>query len=285
MNDHGVAASKSAGEILEAVVEDGREELDRASLGLAFSGFAAGLNISFSAVAVAVVGALTGGIGLAALLVYPLGFLIVILGRAQPFTENTVTPVTVALTDLGIIPNMLRLWVVVFIANLLGATVFSAVIVYGHILDPEALKVLFTEVSHKAQYGFGAVFLRAIFGGSLVALIAWLVAASRDTISQIFFIFSLALLIPAAGLTHCIAGSLEFLISVFSGKETWAEYLGGFLLPTTLGNIVGGVVLVSLLNYGQVIGSKKKTSLSKVTDRGQMGSDRANTSVGKDHIS
>ena len=268
MNDHGVAASKSAGEILEVVVEDGREELDRASLGLAFSGFAAGLNISFSAVAVAVVGALTGGIGLAALLVYPLGFLIVILGRAQLFTENTVTPVTVALTDLGIIPNMLRLWVVVFIANLLGATVFSAVIVYGHILDPEALKVLFTEVSHKAQYGFGAVFLKAIFGGWLVALIAWLVAASRDTISQIFFIFSLAFLIPAAGLTHCVAGSSEFLISVFSGKETWVEYLSGFLLPTTLGNIVGGVVLVTLLNYGQVIGSKKKTFLSKVTDRG-----------------
>ena len=111
-------------------------------------------------------------------------------------------------------------------------------------------------------------FLKAIFGGWLVALIAWLVAASRDTISQIFFIFSLAFLIPAAGLTHCVAGSSEFLISVFSGKETWVEYLSGFLLPTTLGNIVGGVVLVTLLNYGQVIGSKKKTFLSKVTDRG-----------------
>ena len=95
-----MADSKNAGEILKAVVEDGREELDRASLGLTFSGFAAGLNISFSAVALAVVGALTGGVGLAAYLVYPLGFLIVILGKAQLYTENTVTPVTVALTDL-----------------------------------------------------------------------------------------------------------------------------------------------------------------------------------------
>jgi len=131
-----MADSKSAGEILEAVVKDGREELDRASLGLAFSGFAAGLNISFSAVALVVVGALTGGVGLVAYLVYPLGFLIVILGRAQLFTENTVTPVTVALTDLRAVPNMLRLWAVVFVANLLGATLFSAVIVYGHVLEP-----------------------------------------------------------------------------------------------------------------------------------------------------
>jgi formate/nitrite transporter FocA (FNT family) len=263
----GMADSKSAGQILEAVVKDGREELDRASLGLAFSGVGAGLNISFSAVALAVVGALTGGVGLAAYLVYPLGFLIVILGRAQLFTENTVTPVTVALTDLRAVPNMLRLWAVVFVANILGAMLFSAVIVYGHVLEPGVLRVLFEEVSHKAQYGFGSVFLKAVFGGWLVALIAWLVAASQDTISQVFFVFSLAFLIPAAGLTHCIAGSSEFLISGFSGEEGWAEYLGGFLLPTTLGNIVGGVVLVTLLNYGQVMGSKAKTALSGVTDR------------------
>jgi formate/nitrite transporter FocA (FNT family) len=262
-----MADSKSAGEILEAVVKDGREELDRASLGLAFSGFAAGLNISFSAVALAVVGALTGGVGLVAYLVYPLGFLIVILGRAQLFTENTVTPVTVALTDLRAVPNMLRLWVVVFVANLLGATLFAAVIVYGHVLEPGALRILFEEVSHKVDYGFGSVLIKAVFGGWLVALIAWLVAASQDTISQVFFVFSLAFVIPAAGLTHCIAGSSEFLISVFSGEEGWAGYLGGFLLPTTLGNIVGGVILVTLLNYGQVMGSRAKTALSGVTDR------------------
>jgi formate/nitrite transporter FocA (FNT family) len=90
----------------------GSEELDRASLGLTFSGFAAGLNISFSAVALAVVGALTDGVGLAAYLVYPLGFLIIILGKAQLYTENTVMPVTVALTDPRTVPNMLRfgLW-------------------------------------------------------------------------------------------------------------------------------------------------------------------------------
>jgi formate-nitrite transporter family protein len=262
-----MAESKNAGEILEAVVEDGRDELDRASLGLALSGFAAGLNISFSAVALAVVGALTGGVGLAAILAYPLGFLIVILGRAQLFTENTVTPVTVALTDVRTIPNMLRLWVVIFVANVLGVIVFSAVIVYGHILESAQLEVLFGEVSHKAEYGFGAIFLKAIFGGWLVALMAWLVAASQDTISRIFFVVSLAALIPAAGLTHCIAGSSEFLISVFSGEQTWAEYLGGFLLPTTLGNTVGGVVLVALLNFGQVMGSRAKTALSGVTDR------------------
>ncbi|MDP8945966.1 MAG: hypothetical protein M3N03_08560, partial [Actinomycetota bacterium] len=96
---------------------------------------------------------------------------------------------------------------------------FSAVIVYGHVLEPSTLRILFEEVSHKARYGFGSVLLKAIFGG-------WLVAAFQDTISQVrnFFVFSLTFLIQAAGLTHCIAGTSEFLIRVFSGEESWAEY-------------------------------------------------------------
>jgi len=261
-----MATSKSAGEILEAVVEDGNEELQRASAGLAFSGFAAGLNISFSAVALGVVGAMTGGIGLIAMLVYPIGFLIVILGRSQLFTENTVTPVAVVLTKLGNMPNMLRLWTVIFVFNVLGAAVFAATIVYGKVLPPSALELLLDEVADKLEYGFWLTALKAVFGGWLVALIPWLIASSRDTISQVFFIYILVFLIPVAGLTHCVAGSSEVLMSVFAGETSLSEYLGGFLLPATLGNAVGGVVLVTLLNYGQVAGSKKKTSLARYTD-------------------
>jgi formate-nitrite transporter family protein len=45
---------------------------------------------------------------------------------------------------------------------------------------------------------------------------------------------------------------------VFVGETSWGEYFLGFLVPATLGNAVGGIVLVTLLNYGQVIGSKRK---------------------------
>jgi formate-nitrite transporter family protein len=80
----------------------------------------------------------------------------------------------------------------------------------------------------------------------------------------------LAFLIPAVDLTHCIAGSSEVLVGVFTGEVSPSGYLGLFLLPVTLGNIVGGVFLVTLLNYGQVAGSKPgaKTSLSGYTAEG-----------------
>ena len=127
---------KKAGEILETVVDDGNEELGRASLGLGLSGLAAGLNVSFSAVALGVVGALTGGVGLVAALLYPIGFLIVILGRSQLYTENTVTPVAVVLTDSSVLWNMRRRWVVIFVANVIGAILFAATVVYGEMLPP-----------------------------------------------------------------------------------------------------------------------------------------------------
>ena len=262
-----MAASKTAGEILEAVVEDGQAELDRASAGLALSGLAAGLNVSFGAIAFGVVASLAGGIGLAAMLFYPVGFLIVILGRAQLFTENTITPVAVVLTRLGNIPNMLRLWGVVFVSNVLGTVILAAALVYGDVLSPSALGILVDEAVRKVDHGFWVAALKAVFGGWIVALIAWLVAASRDTITQALFIFVLAFLIPAVDLTHCIAGSSEVLVGVFAGEVSPSGYLGLFLLPVTLGNILGGIFLVTLLNFGQVAGSKSgaKTSMSGYT--------------------
>ena len=253
-----MAATKKAGEIYKDVVEDGREELERASTGLAFSAFSAGLNISFSAIALAVVGSLTGGIGLLAMAAYPIGFIFVILAQAQLFTENTVPPVAVALSDRSQIPNMLRLWAVILVFNNLGVIAFAFVVTYGGVLTPAALDLLLGHVADEMGYGFWEMTLRGVFGGWLVALVAWLVVASRDTTSQIFFIFGSVFLIPAAGLVHCVAGSTEVLISSFMGETSWGEYLGGFLLSATLGNTIGGIVLVTLANYAQVAGSEAK---------------------------
>jgi len=247
---------KNAGEIYQDIVEGGREELERASAGLAFSAFSAGLNISFGAVALAVVGSMTGGVGLLAMAVYPVGFLIVILGQQELFTENTVTPVAAALKDRSHIKNTLRLWMVLFVFNIVGAIAFAFALVYGGILGPAALDLLLEEVARKIEPGFWAVTVKGIFGGWLVALVAWLATASRDTISQIFFIWLLVFLIPLTGLVHCIAGSSEVLIGVFAQEFSLLEFLGGFLVPATLGNAIGGIVLVTLVNYAQVAGSK-----------------------------
>ena len=236
------------------------------------SGSAAWLNISFSAVALGVVGSLTGGVGLVAALLYPIGSLIVILGRSQLYTENTVTPVAVVLTNLGALPNMLRLWMVIFVANVLGALISAATVVYGEVLPAPALQVLFDEVAGKLEHGFWNATLKGLPSGVgwWRPWPGWWPPAGTPSPRRLV-IYVLAFLIPAGGLVHCIAGSSEVLVSVFAGEVSFSEYLGAFLLPVTLGNHIGGVFLVALLNYVQVAGSKPgaKTPLSGYTDDSQ----------------
>ncbi|MEX1081575.1 MAG: formate/nitrite transporter family protein [Halofilum sp. (in: g-proteobacteria)] len=249
-------ASKDAKTILDTVITDGRNELGRAKAGLGLSGLSAGLNISLGAVAMAMVGSMTGGIGPLAIAFYPIGFIIVVLGRAQLFTENTVTPVTVVLARHAAVAELLRFWFVVLAANLLGALIFAMAAVYVELLPPAAAELMFDDVSKKLGYGFALAAMKGIFGGWIVALMAWLVSAVQDTISQIFVVWMLAMMIPLLDLMHSIAGASEVLIAVFSGQATWFQYVFAFQIPTTIGNILGGVILVAILNYGQVVGSR-----------------------------
>jgi formate/nitrite transporter FocA (FNT family) len=250
-------APLTAGEILEETIEDGREELARGSAGLALSGLGAGLNVSFSAVALGIVGALSGGVGLLAYAAYPIGFIFVMLSRQQLFTTNTVTPVVVVLDeDRSQLWNMLRMWGILFVTNVLGALVFAFAVTHTEILPASALNVLLEEAAHKMENGFLALLVKGVIGGWLVAFVVWLVASARDTMSQLLLIWAPVFLIPAMGLVHCIAGSSELMISVFGGETSWGEFLVGFLLPATLGNAIGGVILVTLLNYGQTVGSE-----------------------------
>jgi formate/nitrite transporter FocA (FNT family) len=250
-------APLTTGEILDETLQDGKEELARGSAGLALSGLGAGLTVSFSAVALGVVGALTGGVGLLAYAAYPIGFIFVMLSRQQLFTTNTVTPVFVVLDeDRSQLSNTLRMWGILFVSNLLGALVFAFAVTHAEILPASALNILLEEAAHKMENGFLALIVKGVVGGWLVAFVVWLVASARDTTSQLLLIWAPVFLIPATGLVHCIAGSSEVLISVLGGETPWGEFLFGFLLPATLGNVVGGVVLVTLLNYGQTIGSE-----------------------------
>ncbi|HZU39751.1 MAG TPA: formate/nitrite transporter family protein, partial [Solirubrobacteraceae bacterium] len=121
-----------AHEIYDRVKRDAAEELERPIPALAFSGLFAGATVGFSGLAAAAATALVGrgsGAHLAGALVYPVGFVATIIGRAQLFTENTLYPLTLVLDEHKHVRSTLRLWVVVLAANLLGALAFAVLIV------------------------------------------------------------------------------------------------------------------------------------------------------------
>ena len=251
-----MSARASAHEMFVAVSQSGEEELDRSSTALALSGLAAGLNIGFSFIAVAAVHAAAPPEYRTILgaLAYPVGFLIVIIARSQLFTENTVMPVALMLSSPSArnIGGTLRIWLIVLLANLAGAAIFAHAVSIPDVL-PNIDRGALLEVAHHAYRGeWGDLFIRGIFGGWLIALVAWMLHARVSVAGMILLIWVGTSVISMAGFSHSIAGAVEVLYLAAAGEISYVDWLTRFQVPVTLGNAVGGVVLVSLINFVQV---------------------------------
>ncbi len=244
----------TAAEIFQAALENARDELRRSSQKLAFSGVAGGLTMGLTALAVASARALIGpgaARQIAPYLLYPIGFVAVIIGRAQLFTENTLYPVVLVLDERRHVLRTLRLWGVVFASNLVGALLFAFLAVKSSALHEDILTQL-VQLGQEASTGSASHFFwSGVIGGWLIALVAWTVTASHWTIGQLAIVYFLTLVVGIGRFAHCIAGSGEILSAVLAGSVSVTGYLR-WLAPATFGNICGGVLIVSLLNYGQV---------------------------------
>ncbi len=245
--------------IHEVIRLEGEGEIRRSASALAWSGLAAGLSMGFSLVGRGLLEAhlpdqpwrsIVTSLG------YSLGFLIVIMGRQQLFTENTLTAILPLLANRSRRNWMRvsRLWGIVLLSNLVGTLIFAWIVGHTDVFSPEANSA-FTQIGIKALSGeFWTTLLRGIFAGWLIALMVWLLPAAES--ARLWIIVIITALIGLGELSHVIAGSVESLYAVTTGSASWGAYFGQFLIPTLLGNIIGGVPLVALLNHAQVAPNK-----------------------------
>ena len=256
--------SVSAFVVHETVRYDGEEELNRPASALAWSALAAGLSMGFSFVTQALLQSRLPDTSWRPLITrvgYSLGFLIVIIGRQQLFTENTLTAVIplLARRDLQTFGKVGRLWFVVLTANLVGAHIFAWVVGNTVMFSGDVRAAMLSIAQEAANVTFGAAILRGIFAGWLIAMMVWMLAAI-DT-GRIAVIIILTYTVAIASLTHIIAGSVEVLFLVMVGAKSWGAVAWGYMLPTLLGNIMGGVSLTAAVNHAQVVAgmaSRKK---------------------------
>ena len=245
----------------ETIRKEGEEELKRSSRALAWSGLAAGMLMGFSLVAEGLLRNHLPDVSWRPLISkfgYSLGFLIVILGRQQLFTENTITPVlplmhSWSLNKLG---QVLRLWGVVLLTNLIGAFLFAWVAGNTEIFDA-GTRATFADIGRAAaEHPFSTLLIRGIFAGWLIALMVWLLPGAE--MARVSIIIIVTFVVGLAEFSHIIAGSVEVLYLVGTGTLTFSKYLLDYLVPTLLGNILGGVGLVAALNHAQVVAGNKK---------------------------
>jgi formate/nitrite transporter FocA (FNT family) len=242
--------------IYEIVRRHGEEEMSRPIVSLWWSGVAAGLSISFSLLAEAILYTRlpdTTWRPLVADLGYSVGFIMVVMARQQLFTETTVTavlPVMAEFTSRNL-GRLARMWAVVLVANFAG-TFFAALFCnYTPVLTPELRNGMLELARQITGHGFIEMFFRAIAAGFLIASMVWLIPSAEA--AQFYVIVLMTYLIAVGGFMHIVAGSVEAFLLVLNGDIPWSAMLIDFALPVLAGNIVGGTALFALIAYAQVM--------------------------------
>jgi formate/nitrite transporter FocA (FNT family) len=247
--------SPSARVVHEIIRQEGIDELERPTSSLLWSGAAAGVVMWLSVIAQAALMLKLPASPWSPAIVslgYSVGFVVVILGRMQLFTESTI----VAVLPLASEPSWtslvrtLRLWALVFAANAAGTLTVALLIPHGGLVTPQMLAAMI-EISHHATDGTGfEVFMRGIPAGFVLATIAWLLPNSGG--QQIWVVTLLTYVIAIAGFSHVVAGSAEAWVLATTGQTSFATAIFGFILPALAGNIIGGTGLFAALAHAQV---------------------------------
>lgn len=242
--------------IYETVRRAGEEEMSRPIVSLWWSGLAAGLSISFSLFAEAVLHAHLPDAPWRELVValgYPIGFMIVILGRQQLFTENTITVVLPVIAKFSV-PRFgiaARLWGIVLAANLCGTLIAAIFCTYTPVVSHEVRDSMLEIARHAVLYPPFEILLRGITAGFLMAALVWLMPAAGD--SHFSVVFAITYLIGVAGTAHIVAGSAEAFMLMLNGELSVASLGLGFAIPALVGNVVGGTALFTVIAYAQVM--------------------------------
>lgn len=242
-------------------------------------GIMAGAFIAFAGIGSTVAGVSVSAPSLAKLVtacIFPGGLTMCLLTNAELFTGNCLMSIPLAKKEITV-GQLLRNWVVVWLANLLGGIIVAALVVYGHTLslfdNGLAVSVLSTAAT-KCSLSFGDAFFRGICCNILVCIAVWIANAAKDVAGKIVGLFFPIMIFVICGFEHCVANMYYIGAGLFAktipayaqaaqeagvniDAVTAGGFFGGNLLPSTLGNIVGGSICVGLVYYFAYLKNEK----------------------------
>ncbi|MNZ38276.1 Inner membrane protein YfdC [compost metagenome] len=239
----------------EVIRLQGNRELERTIAALGWSALAAGLTIGLSLMAMGLFRARLPDHDSATIVTslgYPVGFLAVILARQQLFTENTLTAVLPLMSEPTLYKafQLLRLWTVVLIGNVIGALIFAYAMLHLPIFDTQTDRAYLEIGRELMENDTAQMFSKGIVSGWMIATMVWLVPAAEN--AKIWIILLVTYLMALGGFSHIVIGTLEAGYLLWAGELGWREYFLDFALPTLIGNIVGGSLIFALISHAQI---------------------------------
>lgn len=248
--------TKTHGEILKEQIIEGCETYDRSKSSILLSSFTAGLEIGFSFLMLcSLFSFLEGKVAEETIFkliafVYPIGFILVVLGKSILFTEQTSLLALPVLNNRRSVWSLFQIWGVVILGNLAGGMLIALTVSWlGSGLNLFEAEVIAKIGEHFVDYDILTIFLSAIMAGWLMGLLSWLVTSSKETTAEILIIYVITAVMGFTGLHHSIIGHIEIFAGMLvSDKITFMVYLKT-LVTALAGNAVGATVFVALLKY------------------------------------
>ncbi|MEQ8434804.1 MAG: formate/nitrite transporter family protein [Oceanicaulis sp.] len=241
--------------VFETVRREGAEEMTRPAASLFWSGIAAGFALAFSLAVSGMLTAITEP-GVVRDLIRPLGyvtgFVIVVFGRLQLFTENTIAailPLAANFTRSNFY-RMGRLYFIVLSANLIGAALSAGVLSFLPVLKPEHFAGVMEVARHAMEPGFYQTMALGVPAGFLVAAMVWMLPTAKG--GEFFIVVTIIYILGLGEFAHVIVGAVEVGVMVLAGEMTILAGVFGFIVPALIGNMIGGTVLFALLAYAQI---------------------------------
>lgn len=260
-------------EIFKVAIHRGIHRLNRPGLEMVLAAFIAGMNVTFGAIATAAVaGGIISSFGeshtvfaeVIGALVFPIGFVFVVVGRSELFTENFLVPTTAVIANKSRFPSLLKLWLLTLFGNLIGAIMvakFLSLEFYDGVPAVHAVQ----HIQHVAEFltlerDWDASFFSAVFAGWLITLMTWLLLTTDNTLSKMAIIWCVGFMIMLNKFNHVIVNASEILMSIFAGNPHigYGVWIQNNFVPTIIGNMIGGLVFVTLLEYIKVLYSQER---------------------------
>ena len=245
-------------QIVESAMAIGERRLHRLTFAHAVTALIGGLAVSFGSVAMA----WTAGPWLSVLgyerahwlgaLAFPIGFVILIIGKGELFTENFFVPVTGVMGRRGTVAELLLLWASTLLFNLIGSLIFALLVSRKGVLSADAARFAVELARGKVTLAFGPSFMKGIFAGWLMTILTWLLLALRGQGSRLFVIYSIGFFISACDFNHVVISAAEVFTAMALGESIGVSgWFARNFVPALLGNLVGGLVFVTVLGYVQ----------------------------------
>lgn len=250
---------QEAPQIVDDASKIGSKRLERPLIGDAITAFAGGMSVSFGAIAMVVAAAAVGGgievpstALLVGALVFPVGFIILLVGKTELFTENFLLPVAAVIKGRGDLRQLGSLWAVTLACNLAGSLVFAFLISREQVLSRGPADEMIALATHSIEYSLPTAFIKALFAGWLMTTLTWLLVAAVGFGPRIAMIWVIGTLIVLGQFNHVIISAAEIFMAMFLGANiSVGDWLTRNFLPALTGNLFGGLVFETLLQYVQ----------------------------------